>query len=411
MGLSGLIVTRVHEPHESAPAVARIDAIEGLRGWLAFSVLAYHLLSATNVSAFYGFERAATALGGGAVDIFIMLSGCVIAGLLLQRDEPWAHFITQRAFRLFPAYWMALALGTLAMFLHLDAFAFMTWANSPLFAGDIAAHKANVETVLHQPVTATVLHLSLLQSAVPPALAPNEIQSILVPAWSLSLEWQFYLVAPVLVWMLRRRVWAFGLVAATLVMMKVFAHAPIDEWIAWASLPKCLHLFVIGILTRLALPHLRISGGRAWIIALAVLGFGLQFGAPPPVPAFLAFAILMIRQPDSRSAMQALDWLFDSAFKSRLAQWFGARSYSIYILHSPIIGIAAWAVLRLYPFSRLEALAVLGLLVAPVTIVASDFMYRYVEAPGIALGKGLVAGAREAGKRTRRAPPSPMAAP
>ena len=46
--------------------------------------------------------------GSGAVMIFMMLSGFVITGLLLTRKEAWLPFITRRAFRLFPAYWIAL---------------------------------------------------------------------------------------------------------------------------------------------------------------------------------------------------------------------------------------------------------------------------------------------------------------
>lgn len=376
---------------DAAGLFARIDAIEGLRGWLAITVVICHLMSATNVATFYKFDRYTMMVGGGAVDVFILLSGFVIAGLILRRQESWPSYITQRAFRLFPAYWIALTLGGIAMFLQQDAFEFMTWRDSPLFQDNRKGHTANFEAVLSQPITQILVHVALLQSAVPPVLVPYAPQSILVPAWSLSLEWQFYLVAPLLVWVLRQRIWALALVACVLVSMKVFASAPLDEWVSWTSLPKYLPLFVIGILTRLALPHVRLISDHAWLVALVVLGFGLQLGVLPAIPVFLAFAALMTRHSDDQNKLRLLDKSFSLAFISKPAQWLGARSYSIYIIHYPILSIASWALLRFYPFTRLEALGVLALVVLPLTIIASDIIYRYVEIPGIALGKRLAA--------------------
>src|SRR5690606_24899481 len=114
------------------PGTQRFDAIEGLRGYLALVVVGYHLLSATNVSEHFGFDRHATLLGGGSVDVFIMISGFVMAHTLMQRPEPWLPFITRRAFRIFPVYWLVLMFSGLAMFLRQDAFDFMTWSSSPL---------------------------------------------------------------------------------------------------------------------------------------------------------------------------------------------------------------------------------------------------------------------------------------
>ena len=40
------------------------------------------------------------------------------------------------------------------------------------------------------------LHLTLLHGVVPEKLLPSSATAFLGPAWSLSLEWQFYLIAP-----------------------------------------------------------------------------------------------------------------------------------------------------------------------------------------------------------------------
>jgi peptidoglycan/LPS O-acetylase OafA/YrhL len=79
------------------------------------------------------------------------------------------------------------------------------------------------------------------------------------------------------------------------------------------------------------------------------------------------------------------------AFESRVAVWLGARSYSTYILHSPIISIAAFLILPLHPFTRIEALGILAAVVTPSTLLASHLLYRYVEMPMIRLGARLAA--------------------
>ncbi len=373
-----------------AAAIGKVDAIEGLRAWLALTVVGYHLLNVTDMDAFYGFTKRADMFGEGAVHVFILISGFVIANLLMQKSEPWLPYITRRAFRLFPAYWLALGLGGIAMFLRLDAFQFMTWADHAPFVSDMANHKANADAVMQQPVEQILIHLGLFQSAVPPALSPNEIQSILGPAWSLSLEWQFYLVAPVLVWMLRRTAWALVLIAGTLLTMEILQRAIVFDWVAWAALPRYLHLFVIGILSRIALPRLRhLGGGYAWIAALVVAGFGLESGAAAPIVVWLSFTLLLSRQPPATPVERKLDGVFGLVFESRVAAWLGARSYSIYILHSPIIAITAWAVLRFHPFTRIEAFVLLGCIAIPLTILAADLMYRFVERPMIEKGRRL----------------------
>lgn len=375
-------------PHPT-PSLMRFEAIEGLRGYLALAVLGYHLLSATNVAEYFGFDRYGTMIGGGSVDVFIMISGFVMAHALTNRPEPWLSFITRRAFRIFPVYWVVLIFSGFAMFLRQDAFAFMTWADSPLFVDNIAKHNAEVAAVVADPVVQILVHAGLLQSAVPGALVPHAAHSILTPAWSLSLEWQFYLLAPALVWLLRSHLGALSLVLATVLMVVGVNKFGSDDWISWASLPRYLPFFLVGMLTYVAIPSLRGLGGNAWPIAAGILGLGLYWNAPFSIVVWLAFVVLMMRRSGDDITMAVLDKAFVGAFESKWPSWLGQRSYSIYIVHYPLIWVVSWAIQRFHPFTRLEALIATAIIVIPATIVVADCLYRFIEKPMIEIGRKL----------------------
>lgn len=376
------------------PAIVRIPAIEGLRAWLAWAVVFYHLMNITNFDAHYGFAARADAIGSGAVMIFMMVSGFVITGLLLTRKEAWLPFITRRAFRLFPAYWIALALGAVAMVIRPDVFANVSWASDPVFVADLANHTANRLAVEEAPVAQTLLHVALLQGLPPPFYMPYSSGTILGPAWSLTVEWQFYLVAPFLVWMARKQTRATVLVFAAALLLFALHRGWQDDFLSNASLPNLLYIFVIGIFSRIALPYIPKQSGFGWAAAAAIAVLGLQVGISPEIAVWLAFVVLIARGPASASRGEErglLDRMFSAALESPLATYLGDRSYSVYILHSPILVFAGYFVFPLYPFTRLEALLAMLVVVVPVILVASDLMYRFVEQPMIRVGARVAA--------------------
>lgn len=373
-------------------AVVRIPAIEGLRAWLAWAVVFYHLFININIDARYGIIAKAEMIGSGAVMIFMMLSGFVITGLLLTRKEAWLPFITRRAFRLFPAYWIALALGAIAMLIRPDVFADVSWASDPAFVADVAYHSQNRDAVFAAPLEQTLFHVSLLQGLPPPAYMPHSATTILGPAWSLTVEWQFYLVAPFVVWMARKQIRAVILVIAAAILVFGMQRGWMSDWVTTASLPNFLYVFVIGIFCRIALPYLPRHDGFGWAAAAAIVAIGVQTGIAPAIAIWLAFVMLIARTPQNgveRTRAGLLDRVFAAAFESPLATYLGERSYSVYILHSPILVFAGYVLFPMYDFTREEALVTMTLVIVPTILIASDLMYRFVERPMIRLGARL----------------------
>lgn len=79
-----------------------IPALDGLRGIAVFSVMLYHC-----------FPVMATKLGWTGVDLFFVLSGFLITGILLDtRQSPnyYKNFIVRRILRIFPLYYFVLIL-------------------------------------------------------------------------------------------------------------------------------------------------------------------------------------------------------------------------------------------------------------------------------------------------------------
>lgn len=389
IGRGGNRQTAIARKTLAGPSVVRIPAIEGLRAWLAWAVVFYHLLITTNIDAHSGIVAKAEMIGSGAVTIFMMLSGFVITGLLLTRKEAWLPFITRRAFRLFPAYWIALAVGAVAMLIRPYVFADVSWASDPAFIGDMAYHAQNTEAVLAAPLEQALFHVSLLQGVPPPAFMSNSSATILGPAWSLTVEWQFYLAAPFLVWMARKQTRAAMLVIASTILVFGMQRGWMSGLLTTASLPNFLYIFVIGIFCRIALPYLPQHGGFGWAAAAALVAIGVQTGIAPAIAIWLAFVVLIARAPANgaeRAQRGLLDRVFAAVLESPLAIYLGDRSYSVYILHSPIIVFAGYVLFPLYDFTREEALVVMTLVIVPTILIASELMYRFVERPMIRLG-------------------------
>ncbi len=157
--------------------------MDGLRGVLAVYVLLGHAMPFTDVP---GWMAAPFRHGEAAVDLFFALSGLVMVNSLERFGARFWPFMAARARRLLPVYFVVLALSValLAMGNPLPA---MPWVGvaarnimEPVLPPDFAWHLA--------------AHVLLLQGVIPQGVLPYAYVTLLGPAWSLSTEWQFYVV-------------------------------------------------------------------------------------------------------------------------------------------------------------------------------------------------------------------------
>lgn len=327
----------------------RIDELDGIRGIAILSVLAYHLLSysqqlltqnhAINWSGLARLVELSTWPGFLGVDIFFVLSGFLITGILLDTKEDSSflrNFYARRAVRILPLYFAVLLV--------------------------IACCYANVGRYI-------VMSVFFLANLVP----FSGIQA-LAPLWSLSVEEHFYLIWP---WIVkdagRRKLAAVALTICVLEPIVRVAGAPIwgdGYFYSWTRFDGLACGALIACFARsskatikTALNLSRICIGGALLVLLAGMPFGLlsrqnlvgvAFQYAPAQLFSMAMILASLAVPGSR---------LTGILRNRVLRLFGDLSYCLYLVHMLVMDgydavFGRMAPLQLSPFSALLLRAV-----------------------------------------------------
>ena len=353
----------------------RLPALTSLRFFAALHVVIFHFL-AMHIFGGPGWYQKLASIGYVGVSFFFVLSGFILVYTYAGRPMILKEFWRARFARIYPAYVFSL-LFTAPWFF----FAVLTM-NIPFFAWA----KAHLKLVL-------LMVPSLLQAWVPQAaLSWNPV------AWSLSVEAFFYLLFPFLLVFLVRRsqpqlfLIAAGAWLATLALSGAYVlfnpdHLTIVNadvlgafWLnalkfnPLARLPEFLLGMACGLLflrsrreSKFALP-LVLSGIGAFVVVVA-----FSPDIPYPVlhtallgPAFAAIVYGLALRPS-----------WGAFLENRLLVLFGDASYSLYLLHSMIIGMYFYG-----RTGQLQHTSFLGVLVFVLLLLTiSILVYRFIEEP------------------------------
>jgi peptidoglycan/LPS O-acetylase OafA/YrhL len=270
------------------------------------------------------------------------------------------------------------------MYLAEAALDHMSWSGAAAFKYDDMA-RATIASVERAPLAHVGPHLLLLQGLIPDSVLDNSQTSFIGPAWSLSLEWQFYLIAPALVWLISRRAWAAATIAALALGAALYRLGAFGAFELPSIFPAIGYLFALGIASRLVFPVLQ----RAQFFPVA-LAFGClivallyrEFFAMALWGAFLSIIAGQPKAPHERLASRVVN----AATQSPLAVAMGARSYAVYLAHWPVIQALAYLLFPLAPFTQWQALLVLGPCAVVATLLSAELLHRFVEKPMIRLG-------------------------
>lgn len=347
--------------------IKRFTAIEGLRGWLAWGVVVTHL----SYFADYGFLKGQMdSFGSDAVIVFIVVSGFVITHLILNHPEPYKIYILRRFMRIFPLFVVTCIGGYFTYKLTIEQlqYGFADQGFAKLLT------KVALETDLHLWQN-MIVHTTMLHGLFNHVL-PSSYMAFNMPAWSLSLEWQFYLVAPFVIFLVQRRPLLIALIAC-LGLMAFKKGLLLDR--EPAMLPAMAQNFAVGIACRFFYPMLagkkldNISAALA-TAAIAYMLFGKTMTLWLIVYSGLTFQI------SNKSVVS----FYYQVFESKVAIYFGSRSYSTYLCHLPLMmmirGLWVWE------FSIPPSALALTIMTVPAVIILSEILYSYIEIPGIKLG-------------------------
>ena len=352
----------------------KIDELEGLRGIMAWWVVVGHLLQTLNL------DLPLLSRNTLAVDVFIIISGFVISYLMAARREAYGPYILRRGFRLFPLYLVILAVSTAT--LPLAGYAI---AGLPFGGSHNVGRLELVQAALQHPISHIAAHLVLAQGIVPEWILPHAPYTLVGQAWSISLEWQFYLVAPLIALLCSH---AAGRVAFVAIAV---ATAVMPQWIGDAFLLDRLGYFAVGIgsfwLFR-AVSHDRRLAPVPLIVAVAALLTTLATRSVAMVPLLLWSVTLACAESfDLRGRLGLLRrFLVHPAVLSE-----GRRSYSLYMVHMLMLWAAAGLLTPWIGDRTGLALAIAGITVLA-SMMMSRWTYRWIELPGIALGSRIVRG-------------------
>jgi len=240
------MTTRTITPKQS---LSRIDEFDGLRGVLALWVALSHIFCWCGFSSFpltlphllgaaVGRFWVQFSFAGAAVDTFIILSGFAISFMLHARPQSYGQFLTGRFFRIYPVYFLCLLVGFFSIFFVPFVFANAGWQDNEYF--NLYVRPALASALAH-PGIHLISHLTLLFGVIPEMLLPHASITLLSPAWSITLEWQYYLLAPFLAW--------FALRPSGLLALGIIGSGGLFYSHFWgnAFFPAELPLFLIGI--------------------------------------------------------------------------------------------------------------------------------------------------------------------
>jgi peptidoglycan/LPS O-acetylase OafA/YrhL len=325
----------------------RFPAFDGIRAIAALLVVVFHFAG----------PHGQFLSGWLGVHLFFVLSGFLITTLLLREERAagqvsLANFWIRRVLRIVPAYWAVLG-ATLAIL---------------LLSGEVTA--AGVRQSLGWFATLN------------PDLAPTGMD--FSQAWTIGIEQKFYLVWPLVAFVAvlasaRRRalVWVVCLVVLgglTVAVSSYFVHFGVILFGCGLALAldspgafrivRFLTTPLAGTLALLAL------------VALLLTAPALTAAAHSQVPTIVLFGL---------SAAAAIPALCARSLPSRVLgssplRWIGDRSYAIYL--TQVIG--GEIVHALFP--RAPVLVAFPVIVI-VILMMSDVLHRWVELPGITLGR------------------------
>jgi peptidoglycan/LPS O-acetylase OafA/YrhL len=304
----------------------RVLWLDGIRGGAAVFVVLHHIWSTAWPS--YPSDTGPWWLGWllyghMAVAIFIVVSGFSLALMPLNNAGRLrggvGRFFRRRAWRILPAYWAALVLSVAVTALLL---------RPELDPGAIAKSFA--------------VHGLLLQDVVG-SESPNGA------FWSIAIEWQIYFVFPLILLLGRRSSLTTAVVVTTAAVL--VAHAIAGLGGAFDKIngltPQFLALFALGALavqlgnSERAAALRRPLGAVALVAVATFVALAVTRGSEWMVAHFfwmdllfgLGVACLLALMHAGGNAPAR------GVLASRAALWLGLFSYSIYLVHAPIVGV------------------------------------------------------------------------
>ena len=325
--------------------------LDGLRAIAVLSVIIYHAnLAFKGIPLFSG--------GFLGVDIFFVLSGFLITGILIDKSPTLFQFYKSRIDRIYPALLLMLVLSCIFAFIF-------------LIPSDLLNFREQLKG-------ATAFFSNYIFMYEDSYIADSSQYKILLHTWSLGVEWQYYLAFPFIIYGIKK----FFSSQFEQILIILFAVSffyclylmKINSTFAFYSTPaRVWELFAGGIVFLIS-KHLKDSK-----IDNILSAFGL---------VIIAYCLIFFKDTDAHPGFVSLLAVFGTTLfilftkensfiykiaTLRISIFFGVISYSLYLYHQPI--------LVFYRFYYGEIGNKVFVVLFVVMILISYLSYRFFENP------------------------------
>jgi peptidoglycan/LPS O-acetylase OafA/YrhL len=343
-----MAVTQGVEPKGSAEASilrGHLPGLDGLRGVAVLLVMAVHFIGdSTAHTLIQRMVVKVASYGLVGVDLFFVLSGFLITGLLLEaRGKPnyFLNFYARRTLRIFPLYYFVLA----CLFILLPLA-----TTPPALLQPAQAHQFWLWTYLSNFYIASTSSWASL--------------TYVSHFWSLAIEEQYYLLWPFVVFYFSREALervCIGVILFGLGLRIALALGGVSELSISVLTPCRVDTLCVGAFVAIQLRKPGVlrqwvgNSGRIAFILGAVLAAVMVFGAMTKLALpvvhqlrntlyafFFGALILLALKPRSN--------LVARSFQSPLLRFFGKYSYGLYVYH----GLLTWVMMEFHTEAWLD---------------------------------------------------------
>jgi len=357
-------------------AQKRIPELDGIRGLAILMVLVCHYIQIPLQSVPGSLPKYAAkllSLTWSGVDLFFVLSGFLICGILLDNKESSTFFRTfyvRRTTRIFPLYFALLVIFVFARSTLSIPWLFENAA--PLWS--YATFTQNIVVALK-------------------GLMGEQTNFWLGLTWSLAIEEQFYLILPFVVFFVSRRslllMFCCGIIGA--VVLRIFSpgdHAYVlTPWRADSLLSGA----AFAVLVRSPSFASWIARNRRMLVFafFVLLAGAAAMTAKPWAPwaknhlwlALLYSVFLLV-------VLTQMFPVLNRILVSRVLVWMGTISYGVYLLHPPVAALLHWYISgKTAPQFRTTTDIMVTVLAIIVTLGLATLSFRHFETPFLKLGQ------------------------
>lgn len=349
-----------HLSFDTYQSTKHFPKLDGLRAVSILMVMSYHMQDTGMWS---------WLTGSSGVPVFFVLSGYLITMLALREEEKRGvvslkAFYIRRSCRILPLYYFVLA---------------ATWLLVTVFGAGGAFQK-------EQMTRALPYYISYLNEFAPLAVFGH--------SWSLGIEEKFYLVWPVIAFVVLKKSYKVRLfltgaliVVFSLLELKAFLYGASVKWLG-ISLSGHYVTILFGCLIALCLHRkhvfnrLAFFGRKWWVITTSILVIAAQLALhhfPSAILVYPVFVSLFLV-----SLILSTSPLFNF-FQWRFMRLIGERSYGMYLIHNICIAAGQFYFPPGTGKFYINILAFLSTVL--ITLLVAEGQYRFLEKPCIDYGR------------------------